>query len=105
MATSILDAHRLREILHYDPQTGAFRWKVMLAHRRKPGDVVMQQAGWQAPTPAGQDPNYPIPEQAVPVEQPGGMPGDTSPTTPANPMQPMSASEGSEEGIETLRAD
>ena len=69
------------------------------------GDVVMQQAGWQAPTPAGQDPNYPIPEQAVPVEQPGGMPGDTSPTTPANPMQPMSASEGSEEGIETLRAD
>ena len=69
------------------------------------GDVVMQNAGWQPPTPAGADPNYPVPEQAVPVEQPGGLPGDTSPTTPRSPMQPQSAAEGGNDGIETLRAD
>jgi hypothetical protein len=40
MATPILDAQRLREILDYDIETGIFRWKTMLAHRRKPGDVA-----------------------------------------------------------------
>ena len=40
MASSILDAQRLREILHYDADTGLFTWKVMLAHRRKPGAVA-----------------------------------------------------------------
>ena len=40
MASSILDAQRLREILHYDADTGLFTWKVMLAHRRKPGSVA-----------------------------------------------------------------
>lgn len=69
------------------------------------GDVVMQNAGWQPPTPAGADPNYPVPEQAVPVEQPGGLPGDTSPTTPRSPMQPQSAAAGGNDGIETLRTD
>ena len=69
------------------------------------GDVVMQNAGWQPPTPAGADPNYPVPEQAVPVEQPGGLPGDTSPTTPQSPMQPQSAAAGGNDGIETLRTD
>jgi len=69
------------------------------------GDVVMQNAGWQPPTPAGADPNYPVPEQVVPVEQPGGMPGDTSPTTPQSPMQPQSAAAGGNDGIETLRTD
>lgn len=69
------------------------------------GDVVMQNAGWQPPTPAGADPNYPVPEQAVPVDQPGGLPGDTSPTTPQSPMQPQSAAAGGNDGIETLRTD
>ena len=69
------------------------------------GDIVMKQAGWQAPNPAGQDPNIPAPEQAQMVQDPGGLPGDTDPLTPQAPMQPQSPSVGAEEGIETLRAD
>ena len=69
------------------------------------GDIVMKQAGWQAPNPAGQDPNIPAPEQAQIVQDPGGIPGDTDPLTPQAPMQPQSPSIGAEEGIETLRAD
>jgi len=66
------------------------------------GDVVMQQAGWTPPTPGGQDPNIPAPVQQMPVEQPGGLPGDTTPTTPD---VPTSADMGANEGIETLRSD
>lgn len=66
------------------------------------GDVVMQQAGWRQPTPEGQDPNIPAPAQAMPVDDPGGLPGDTSPTTPD---VPTSADIGANEGIETLRQD
>ena len=40
MTAQILDEHRLREILDYDKETGIFVWKVMLAHRRKPGTVA-----------------------------------------------------------------
>ena len=69
------------------------------------GDIVMKQAGWQAPNPVGQDPNIPAPEQAQIVQDPGGLPGDTDPLTPQPPMQPQSPSVGAEEGIETLRAD
>ena len=66
------------------------------------GDIVMQQAGWQPPNPGGQDPNIPAPAQALPVESPGGLPGDTTPTTPD---VPTSADIGANEGIETLRTD
>lgn len=40
MAKADLTAQRLREILDYDQRTGVFTWKVMLAHRRKPGDIA-----------------------------------------------------------------
>ena len=74
------------------------------------GDVVLQNAGWQPPTPGGQDPNLPGPgEMPLPVggvEQApdsfGGEPGDTSPLTP---QAPESANVGAAQGIETLRGD
>lgn len=69
------------------------------------GDIVMKQSGWQPPSPAGQDPNFPTPAQAMPVQNVGGMPGDTSPITPKAPAQPQSAAEGAEGGIQTLRKD
>lgn len=69
------------------------------------GDIVMKQAGWQAPNPVGQDPNIPAPEQAQIVQDPGGLPGDTDPLSPQPPMQPQSPSVGAQAGIETLRAD
>ena len=65
-------------------------------------DAVMQSSGWQAATPVGQDPNYPVPEQTIPVTSPGGLPGDTSPTTP---QSPESAAVGANSGMETLRQD
>lgn len=64
-------------------------------------DVVLQNAGWRPPTPAGVDPNLPMPDVAVPQ----GVvvnPGDTSPQTPANPDSPMV---GENMGINTMRAD
>lgn len=69
------------------------------------GDVVMKQSGWQPPNPAGQDPNFPIPAEATPVQAPGGVPGDTSPTTPQQPADPQGAAVGAQQGVETLRDD
>ena len=66
------------------------------------GDIVLKQAGWQPPSPAGQDPNIPAPAAAMQVDAPGGLPGDTTPTTPD---VPTSADIGANEGIETLRMD
>ena len=75
-------------------------------------DEVMSSAGYKAPTPYGDDPNYPTANDVVPNQpafdnqeqgyQAGGLPGDTSPLTPANPDSPI---EGANQGIETLRAD
>lgn len=66
------------------------------------GDIVLKQAGWQPPSPAGQDPNIPAPAAAMQVDAPGGLPGDTTPTTPD---VSTSADIGANEGIETLRMD
>jgi hypothetical protein len=65
-------------------------------------DAVMQNAGYQQPTPAGVDPNFPVvgggdmaqqPEQLPPVQQ------NTSPQLPPVPQQPASPMTG----VETRR--
>ena len=63
-------------------------------------DVILQNAGWRPPTPAGVDPNLPQPDIAVP--QGVVNPGDTSPQTPSDPSSPMI---GQNEGINTMRSE
>jgi hypothetical protein len=62
-------------------------------------DAVMQAAGYRAPNPPGQDPEFPAPAAPTVERFAPPMPGDTSPTTPASPEQ------GVARGIETLEAD
>ena len=59
-------------------------------------DVVMQQAGWRPPRPAGQDPNYPQPAGATPSPAPD-VRENTSPQFPPVPQQ---ADSGAMRGIE-----
>jgi hypothetical protein len=66
------------------------------------GDIVLKQSGWQHPVPEGSDPNIPVPAQALPVEDAGGLPGDTTPLTPNVPQK---ADLGANHGIETVRRD
>ncbi len=81
-------------------------------------DLIMKSAGYQAPVPAGVDPNYPQPALAAPevgleeVKDPRtgtvvmpGMAGDTTPTTPQAPMQPGTGAQGAQQGVETMAAD
>ena len=69
-------------------------------------DVAMQNSGWRQPSPGGQDPNFPQPQEvAVSQDAAGGLPGDTDPLTPQAPMQPKSPEAGARQGIETMAAD
>jgi hypothetical protein len=81
-------------------------------------DVLMQNAGWRPPTPAGMDPNIPMPQgtgqggvaPVAPQHVQAGAAmdmgaGDTSPLTPANPVEPVSPMVGQNQGIETMRSD
>jgi len=61
-------------------------------------DVVMQSSGYRAPTPAGQDPNYPQPK-VMPVANVPPVQANTSPTFPPVPQQAGSPMQG----IETQR--
>lgn len=60
-------------------------------------DAVMASAGYKAPTPFGDDPNYPMP-QGIPV-QPMDVQQNTSPQLPPVPQQ----ADGAMNGIETAR--
>lgn len=93
-------------------------------------DAVAQLAGYQTPTPIGQDPNFPVPAQAAAArvtpeaqavesartnpqasegaeggdeEGPGEGPDNTSPTFPPRAPQPSSALAGPGAGSETAR--
>ena len=65
-------------------------------------DAVMMSAGYKAPTPMGDDPNYPQPQGIAPPSAPaapGAMPGvqqNTSPTFPPVPQQADSPMQGIE---------
>ena len=64
-------------------------------------DAIMQSAGYQKPTPGGDDPNYPTGAAAVPVEPgptplPPGVHRNTSPTFPPVPQAPEQGMQGIE---------
>lgn len=71
-------------------------------------DVVMQNAGFRLPNPAGQDPNFPQPmPQLAPGIVPTGIPPaqtNTSPMSPPVPQQP-GAPGSALRGIETQRQE
>ena len=65
-------------------------------------DAIMQSAGYLAPTPGGDDPNYPTAAitqpaiEQVPPELPPGVQQNTSPNFPPVPQQPASGMGGIE---------
>lgn len=68
-------------------------------------DKIMQSAGYQAPVPAGIDPNYPAPSVATAAQQPMPAPSAQQNTSPALPPKPPSPMIGRLAGIETQRRD
>lgn len=68
-------------------------------------DKIMQSAGYQAPVPAGIDPNYPAPSGATAAQQPMPAPTVQQNTSPALPPKPPSPLIGRLAGIETQRRD
>lgn len=63
-------------------------------------DAIMQMSGYQPPSPAGVDPDFPIPEQSV--QEQVDFPESTSPMSPVGPESPF---DGQAEGIETPEYD
>ena len=66
-------------------------------------DKVMQDSGFQLPSPAGDDPNFLVPDGLPPVgnaARPEFPPGVQENTSPAFPPVPQQASSGMD-GIET----
>lgn len=64
-------------------------------------DAIMQSAGYQKPTPGGDDPNFPIPQGATEsVAQDAGIDPVRQNTSPTFPPIPQSADTGMQ-GIET----
>ncbi len=65
-------------------------------------DVVMQQAGWQRPSPGGEDPNFPAPAAPLPTapQDGAGIADVQANTSPAFPPVPQKPSTG-QRGIET----
>lgn len=61
----------------------------------------MQVSGYQAPTPEGVDPNYPMDAQMAGVP----LPDVQVNTSPMFPAQPQSPKMGVNDGIETQRVD
>jgi hypothetical protein len=75
--TSIFSAMQAGEVLASVPQVAPI------------ADKIMQAAGYQVPSPAGVDPNFPVSEAAIPAAQAGPIDiqesGNTSPQFPARP--------------------
>lgn len=65
-------------------------------------DAIMQGAGYRAPDPGGDDPNFPMPNVSLPdanqanQEFPAGARENTSPAFPPVPQQPSSGMDGIE---------
>lgn len=65
-------------------------------------DAVMQGAGYQKPQPAGQDPDFPVPQDALAAQEAQAAPPVRQNTSPAFPPVPQQPGDGLR-GVETPR--
>lgn len=65
-------------------------------------DAVMQGAGYQKPQPAGQDPDFPVPQDALAAQEAQAAPPARQNTSPAFPPVPQQPGDGLR-GVETPR--